>query len=296
MTGLEIAILAALFSTVLAGAAGAGYVFVIAPSTERRDPLDERKQGIARALQLIGEAVPPPEIRIDPVRKRLIAAGYRWPAALSIYTGISYAMALLLALVAAWWSFLSQENWFAMLLAAVSAGALGFMLPDRILYWKVRERSSRIREGLPVALDLLVLGVEAGQTLDVALGDTSRELRFAFPELSRELGTVSLELRSPTEREQVFRDLGTRNAEPDLRKISTLFIDADRFGTSLGPALRTHARYLRTRRRQLAQEHARKIGVKLIFPVFFLIFPCVLLVTVGPAVLHILTSLREMAR
>ncbi|MEO8127741.1 MAG: type II secretion system F family protein, partial [Bryobacteraceae bacterium] len=124
--------------------------------------------------------------------------------------------------------------------------------------------------------------------------DSSREIRAAFPDLADELLTVSLALRASASREQVFRDFGNRSSDLEFKKLSNLLIDSDRFGSSLGPTLRTHARYLRIRRRQHAQERARKIGVKLVFPIFFLIFPSVLLVTLGPAAMAIMTALRPM--
>jgi tight adherence protein C len=97
-------------------------------------------------------------------------------------------------------------------------------------------------------------------------------------------------------RADAFRNLAIRTGEPELRKLSNLLIDSDRFGSSLAPALKTHAKYLRTRFRQQAQEAARKVGVKLIFPVFFLIFPSVLLVTLGPACIMMYTQLQVLLK
>src|SRR5262249_48731666 len=130
--------------------------------------------------------------------------------------------------------------------------------------------------------------VEAGQALNQAIVVTSRELKQAHPDLSDELSQVNLELRAGKSRGEALQQLGIRNGDLELKRLSSLLIDSDRFGTSLGPALRTHPKYLRTRMRQRAQESARKVGAKLIFPVFFLIFPSVLLVTLGPAVLYMM--------
>src|SRR5207245_8757175 len=107
---------------------------------------------------------------------------------------------------------------------------------------------------------------------------------------------VHLELRAGKSRAEALQQLGARSGDSELKKLSSVLIDSDRFGSSLGPALRTHAKYLRTRMRQQAQEAARKISVKLIFPVFFLIFPSVLLVTLGPAVLHMTKQFAEMIK
>ena len=103
-----------------------------------------------------------------------------------------------------------------------------------------------------------------------------------------------MELKANTTRADALRNFAARSRDAEMRKFANLLIDTDRFGTSLGPALKTHARYLRIRFRQMAQEKARKVGVKLIFPVFFLIFPSVILVTLGPAVLLLMTQMKSM--
>jgi len=140
----------------------------------------------------------------------------------------------------------------------------------------------------------MVLAMEAGQSLDQSLADTSRGLKRTHPDLSAELAQLYLELRTGSSRADSFRALGVRNKDPELRKLANLLIDSDRYGSNIGPALRSHAKYLRTRFRQQAQEKARKVGVKLIFPVFFLIFPSVLLVTLGPACMMMYQQLNSL--
>ena len=142
----------------------------------------------------------------------------------------------------------------------------------------------------------MVLAMEAGQALDQSIADASRGLKRTYPDLSGELAQLYMELRTGGTRADSFRALAARNKEPELRKLSNLLIDSDRFGVSIGPALRSHAKYLRTRFRQLAQEKARKVGVKLIFPVFFLIFPSVLLVTLGPACMMMYQQLKTLVQ
>jgi len=124
--------------------------------------------------------------------------------------------------------------------------------------------------------------------------ETSKELRRVYPDLSEELGLAHLEMRAGQSRADILARLAQRTGEAEVRKLTNLLLDGDRFGTSLGPALRNHAQYTRVRRRQLAQEQARKTSVKLVFPVFFLIFPCVLLVTLGPAALRLMQGLSQM--
>jgi tight adherence protein C len=177
---------------------------------------------------------------------------------------------------------------------AVCALGFGYILPDRILASLTRARARRLRHGLPAALDLLVLGIEAGQPLDHAIAESARELRHAHPDLSAELAFMQIEMQLGASRTVALRNMADRNSEPELRKLASLIIESDRFGSSPAPALHSHAKYLRTRMRQQANESARKLGVKLVFPVFFLIMPSLLLVTLGPAVIQMMTQLGSL--
>jgi len=172
--------------------------------------------------------------------------------------------------------------------------AFGYMMPDRILERLGKARMAKLRRALPAALDLMVLAMEAGQALDASIRDTSRGLRSTHPELASEFTQLQLELKASTTRTEALRNFAARTQDAEMRKFAHLLIDTDRFGSSVGPALKTHARYLRIRFRQLAQEKARKVGVKLIFPVFFLIFPSVMLVTLGPAVILLFTQMKNL--
>jgi tight adherence protein C len=123
--------------------------------------------------------------------------------------------------------------------------------------------------------------------------DTARELESSHPDLARELASVPPGILSTRSRQDQLRQLLNQNQEPEIRRFAQVLLDSDRFGTSLAAALRNQTRYLRTSLRQQAQEQARKVSVKLVFPVFFLIFPAVLLVTLGPAVLQLMDSLQS---
>ncbi|MGH9593915.1 MAG: type II secretion system F family protein, partial [Bryobacteraceae bacterium] len=228
------------------------------------------------------------------IRRVLVAAGYRWPSAVSIFLGIKCATALMIATAGAWASITFGDQLASAFLPAVCGLGFGYMLPDFVLERLVRRRVAMLRRGLPAALDLLVLAIEAGQALDAAIIDTSRGLRISHPDLASEFTQLHLELKANTSRVEALRNFSTRTQDAELKKFAALLIDTDRFGASLAPALRTHARYLRTRFRQIAQEKARKVAVKLIFPVFFLIFPSVILVTLGPAVILIFTQMKNL--
>ncbi len=140
----------------------------------------------------------------------------------------------------------------------------------------------------------MVLGLEAGQSLDAVLIEACRQLRDPFRELCAELSMVEIEIIAGKSRAEALRNLASRNQEIEVSRFARLLLDADRFGTSLAPALRAHVHYLRVRMRQKAHEAARKVAVKMVFPLFFLIFPSILLVTLGPAVLQIVSQLQPL--
>lgn len=302
-------LLIGLFLFVLAAVSAAGYVFVLRPSRNETGtvtipaPLGldrEEHQGaqaaVADVFRMIGEAFPGALERADVARQKLVIAGYRWPSAVSIFLGIKCASAVMFAAAGVWATvtFRPDVGLMEMFLPAICGAGFGFLIPDRVLDRLAAQRVEKLRRGLPAALDLMVLAIEAGQGLDAAILDTSRGLRATHPDLATEFTQLQLELRANATREEALRNFALRSKDLELRKFANLLIDTDRFGTSLGPALKTHARYLRIRFRQAAQEKARKVGVKLIFPVFFLIFPSVILVTLGPAVILIFAQMQKM--
>jgi tight adherence protein C len=305
MTHFEL--LLGFFVFTLAAVSAVGYVFVLRPSgmdsAAGQIPapiaLDPHQMPVAQAavvdvFRMIGEAMPGAEGQAAKARKQLVLAGYRWPSAVSTFLGIKCATALLLAVTGTWAAVTFGSGLSAAFLPAICGLGFGYLLPDRVLERLAQRRLDRLRRGLPAALDLLVLAVEAGQGLDAAIQDTSRGLRNTHPELAAEFNQLQLELKANTTRVEALKNFAARCYDLEIRKFVNLLIDTDRFGSSLGPALKTHARYLRIRFRQIAQEKARKVGVKLIFPVFFLIFPSVILVTLGPAVILIFTQMRNL--
>jgi tight adherence protein C len=302
-------LLIGLFFFVLTAVSAVGYVFVLRPSRddggsvfipspialEQRE-LAGAQAAVADLFRIIGEAMPGGPEQANAARQKLMIAGYRWPSAVPVFLGIKCATAVMLAAAGIWAAvmFRPDATILQMSLAAICGIGFGFLVPDRVLDRLATHRVDRLRRGLPAALDLMVLAIEAGQGLDAAILDTSRALRATHPDLAAEFTQLQLELRANTTRAEALRNFAERSKDMELRKFANLLIDTDRFGTSLGPALKTHARYLRIRFRQIAQERARKVGVKLIFPVFFLIFPSVILVTLGPAVILIFTQMQHM--
>jgi tight adherence protein C len=168
------------------------------------------------------------------------------------------------------------------------AGLLGYALPNEILLMLIQRRRRILRHSLPDALDLLVVCVESGLGLDQAILDVSKELSITHPQLSDEFSLVTLELKAGKRRSEALRNLADRTGEDEFKKLVSILIQTDRFGTSIAQALRSHAEFMRVKRRQIAEEKANKVGVKLVFPIFFFILPSMFLVTVGPALLELI--------
>jgi tight adherence protein C len=286
---LQFSILAGFFLVVLTATGVVGYFALF------RDRRDEPGEGsLMGTFERIGRVAPIRPEESDRLRRRLSLAGHNLPAAAPIFSGIRVASAALVGLLLFGVALYRVNGLSPALLAALCGALIGFLLPNRLLDRAIRRRSEKLRAGLPTAVDLMVLSLEAGQSLDAALNETSRELRESFPELTAELTLVQREILASKSRGEAYRNLANRNEEIEIRRFAQVLVETDRFGTSLAPTLRAHSHYLKLRLRQKAREAARKVGVKLIFPLFFLIFPAVLLVTLGPAVLQVVSQLAPM--
>ncbi|MEQ1868448.1 MAG: type II secretion system F family protein [Vicinamibacterales bacterium] len=163
--------------------------------------------------------------------------------------------------------------------------AIGFFGPGLFVERQIKTRQRQIEEGLPDALDLLVVCIEAGSGLDQALMKCAEELSLVYPALGEELRQVNTETRAGKPRLEAFKALADRTRVDDIRSLVGMLIQTDRFGTSVGQALRTHSETSRTKRRQRAEEAAQKIGVKLVFPLVLFFFPAFFVIVLGPAAL-----------
>jgi tight adherence protein C len=181
-------------------------------------------------------------------------------------------------------------------LLVVFGCAAGWVFPKSFLARKVKARQETLRLSLPDALDLLVVSVEAGLGLDQAIQHVARELQVSHPQLSEELSLVMLEMRAGKRRQDALRNFGERTGEGEIKKLVAILVQNDRFGTSMGESLRTHSDFMRTRRKQDAEERAAKVGVKLVFPIFFFILPSMLIVAAGPGILQIFKYLFPMMK
>jgi tight adherence protein C len=243
----------------------------------------------------IGEKVPISPGDAGIARRYLIAAGFRSDRAVKGYYGAKFIGAAI-GFAAALALRTGMDNPVLSVLVLPAGAAAGFFLPNFILERMVSRRQERIRLALPDVLDLMVVCMEAGLGLDQALANVSRELLRTYPDVSQELALVNLEMRAGKRRVDAMKNLADRADEPELRKLVATLIQADRFGTSLAEALRTHADFLRVRRRQDAEERAGKVGVKLVFPIFFFILPAMLVVAAGPGLLQLFKNLFPLMR
>jgi tight adherence protein C len=249
------------------------------PKTEAKPAIRERMQ---QALDPFSRALPVSPTEVSQTRAWLIQAGYRDPEHVTIYRGMRVLFAAL-----GFFSVFAFTGFDSLLLLAGVTG-FGFFIPRFLLKKKLQERQRRIRIGLPDGLDLTVICVEAGLSLDQAMNRVGDDLRTAHPELSAEFHLFDLETRAGKPRVEALRNLAERTGVDDLRSLVGTLIQTDRFGTSVAQALRVHSDSLRTERRQRAEEQAAKTTVKMIIPLVLFVMPSLLVVTVGPAVIQLL--------
>lgn len=249
-----------------------------------------------KLLGVIGGLIPTSVADSSLTKRMLSWAGYRSEQAVRTFYGLKvFSTVLMLALGLAGRD-LMGDNQALHLIFPIAAALAGYLAPSFILERQITKRQKLLRMSLPDALDLLVIAVEAGLGLDQALQYVSSELRIAHVELTDELSLVTLEIRAGKRRADALKNLGDRTGEPELRKLVAILIQNDRFGTSVAESLRNHSDFMRIRRRQEAEERAAKVGVKLVFPIFFFILPSMMLVTAGPGVLQVVKYLLPMMK
>jgi len=242
---------------------------------------------VVRIIQELGEKVPIDPTDASLLRKDLMAAGYRSENALLYYqAGRVISIVVLVGLAMIFRGYITSNSILSIVIP-VAAGFAGFFAPSLYLDNLVANRHDRIRMSLPDALDLMVVSVEAGLGLDQAIQYVAKELINTHPDISEELQLVNLEIRAGKRRVEALRNLAERTGETELRKLVAILIQTERFGTSIADSLRTHSDFMRVRRRQEAEERANKVGVKLVFPIFFFILPSMLVVSAGPGLLQV---------
>ena len=245
-------------------------------------------------MQRLGTKLPASPKDVTVMQRRLIRAGMRGPNTLKILYGAKIFFAVALPIVMSLAVSSSQSDSSNKMLAIIAAGAMGFWGPNEYVKIVSQRRQKNIHRALPNSLDLLVVCVESGLGLDQAIMQVAKELESAHPEISQEFSLVNLELKAAKRRAEALRNLSERTTVEDLKKLVAVLIQADRFGTGVAHSLRAHADYMRVQSRQVAEEKAAKLGVKLIFPIFFCILPSLFVVTVGPMAVKIMRELVPM--
>ncbi|CAN5460892.1 type II secretion system F family protein [soil metagenome] len=301
----QLAFAACLFGAV----AMVGYVLVGLILKSDRDPLHERLRGgadsatmdarvrtagVSPMVDRISKAVAKPLMpkdreEVSRVRRRFAHAGIYSTTAIHLFVlckiilcGGAVALGILVGLV-------NRDPMIGAMVAAFG-GLLGVVLPSMWLSMRIRRRQWALQSALPDALDLMVVCVEAGLTIDAAIQRVGHEIALAHPDISRELGITHMETRVGVARVDALRNLGIRTGCASIQSLSAMLVQAERFGTSIGTALRVHAESLRIKRQHAAEERAAKTTVKLAFPVVFFIFPTVIIVLGGPACILLVKS------
>jgi tight adherence protein C len=249
------------------------------PKAQAKPAIRERMQ---QALDPFSRALPLSPTDVSQTRLWLIQAGYRSPQHVTIYRGLR----VLFAAIGFFSVFVFTGFSSPLLLCGMMA--FGFFIPRFMLKRKLKERQLRIRLGLPDGLDLTVICVEAGLSLDQAMMRVGQDLSTSHPELSAEFHLFDLETRAGKPRVEALRNLAERTGVDDIRALVATLIQTDRFGTSVAQALRVHSDSLRTERRQRAEEQAAKTTVKMIIPLVLFVMPSLIFVTVGPAVIQLM--------
>jgi tight adherence protein C len=238
-------------------------------------------------LAKIGDMVPSNPADVGIIQRRLIAAGIRNPRALHFLYGIKASCALGFSVLSAGALFGTGAASELAPFQILAMAAFGWTAPNFVLGRMASKRQLAIRKGLPNALDMLVICVESGLGLDQALMQVSKELRIAHPEITDEFAVLNLEIRAGKPRAEALKNLGARAGVDELKRMTSTLIQADKFGTSISQTLRNFSDYMRVQMRQEAEEKAAKIGVKLVFPIFFFIMPALFVVTVGPMIVRV---------
>jgi tight adherence protein C len=289
-TGVVMALVYAFFPGEVSVATRLARMAGIAGPVEAEPKFAERqKERVRGTLANVGKMMPVPSTeKASKTQLLMIRAGYRSPEALLAMRGFKLVFPIA-ALAGIYLSGLYRINVFFVPLITL---VLGYLLPDILLTWRVGVRQRQLRRGLPDALDLLVICVEAGLGLDQALLKVSQDMKISHPELSEELQFVNLEMRIGKTRIEALRELARRTGLDDIKALTAMLIQTERFGTSIAQSLRVYSDDMRLKRRQRAEEMSAKTSVKMVPPLVFFIFPALMVVILGPAIITLMHQLK----
>src|SRR3984885_3441258 len=240
-------------------------------------------------VQNLERVLPKSQAEVSVTQQRLIHAGYRKDSAVNLFYGAKVLVPLTLCLLVLVTGLARSNAFFVYALAL----GLGFLAPDFWLGRRITIRQKRIRLGLPDVLDLMVICIEAGLSMDQATARTAEELRVAQPAISDELGIVVLEQRAGRARSDAWKQFAERTGVDSVRNLVSVLVQSEQLGTSVAKTLRVHSDTLRIQRRQRVEEQAAKTTIKLVFPLVLFIFPSLFLVTLGPALIIMSESFQK---
>ena len=238
---------------------------------------------LERATQPLAETVRGNEKAMGQLREKLVNAGFRRESTPVVFKGIQLILTGVGLFIGGVFGMLADGLSQGLILKAAAGIVIGFILPKLILDLLVKRRKEKIFLGMPAALDLMVVCVEAGLGMDQALRKVADEMLKSHMEIGEEFSIANQQLQYGKSRSEVLQALGFRSGVDDLKQLTAILIQADRFGSSIAAALRVQSDSMRVKRRQIAEEKAAKTAVKMIFPLVLFIFPGIFVVLVGPA-------------
>ena len=244
---------------------------------------------IGAIVEPMQRLLPKSPSEVSVVQQRLIRAGYRKDAAVNVFYGAKVVTPVLMAVLATLTGLYSYGPFF---IYAVALG-LGYLAPDFWLGNRIKSRQLNIRLALTDVLDLMVVCIEAGLSMDQAALRTSEELSLSHPAICDELAVVILEQRAGRPRSEAWKNFAARVDVQSVTALVTILVQAEQFGTSIARTLRVHSETLRIKRRQHVEELAAKTTVKLVFPLVLFIFPSFFVVALGPAMISLMESFQK---
>lgn len=256
----------------------------------------KRSDSIAEALEratnpLANTVKPKDEKELGLLREKLMHAGFRRESAPVVFKGLQLILASLGLVIGGIVGVFTVGMETGLLIRALVFGGILYYIPAIVLGFLIKKRKEAIFLSLPDALDLMVVCVEAGLGLDQAMRKVAEELKTAYRQISEEFSLSNAQMQLGRPRQEVLKALGYRSGVDDLRQLASILIQADKFGSSIGQALRVQSDSMRIKRRQIAEEKAAKTAVKLIFPLVIFIFPGIFVVLVGPAAITMINNL-----
>ncbi len=261
-------------------------------STGTNNRVKERvhlKKYVTNVTSAVGNIAPPKSLEdASLMRRDLTSIGYRGNNAVSVFTGIRIICALVLPAILYVLLLVTSTHMvpLKLMIFCMILAFFAFYLPILWLRIKIAKRQEKLLDGFPDAVDMLVVCVEAGMGMDAAIDRVGTEIGYDNELLSNEFTLYNKEMRLGKTRTQALKDLALRSGLDEMKSLTTLLLQTDKFGTSIAQALRVHSDFLRTRRYQRAEEKAAKLSVKLVIPLIFCMFPSVFIVILGPAIIN----------